>query len=100
MPSRNALQLALLAGACAAIPSIANAQTAETGVAPDAGINTADGNNSGTTPLASSARTSQIIINRSVLDQIPVGSVITSIAFRLDASVAAAWPPAASAPLR
>jgi hypothetical protein len=97
MPSRNALQLALLAGACAAIPSIANAQTAETGVAPDAGINTADGNNSGTTPLASSARTSQIIINRSVLDQIPVGSVITSIAFRLDASVAAAWPPAATA---
>jgi hypothetical protein len=97
MPSRNALQLALLAGACAAIPSIANAQTAETGVAPDAGINTTDGNNSGTTPLASSARTSQIIINRSVLDQIPVGSVITSIAFRLDASVAAAWPPAATA---
>ncbi|MBY0111232.1 MAG: hypothetical protein K2Y21_00315 [Phycisphaerales bacterium] len=95
MHARNALQLALLAGASAGVPS-ALAQTAETGVVPDAGINTTDGNNLGTAPLAAGARTSQVIINQSMLGQIPVGSVITSIAFRLDASVAAAWPPAAT----
>lgn len=96
MLSRNALQLALLAGTCAAIPSIANAQTAETGVAPDAGINTADGGSSSNSPFNTGAGTSQLILDRSTLDQIPVGCVITSIAFRLDASVAAAWPAAAA----
>lgn len=97
MPSRNALQLALLAGACAAIPSYsALAQTAETGVAPDAGINTADGGSSSNSPFNTGAGTSQIILDRSILDQIPVGCVITSIAFRLDASAAVAWPAAAT----
>ena len=94
MLSRNALQLALLAGSCAAMPSLtALAQTAETGVAPDAGINTADGGSSSNSPFNTGAGTCQIILDRSVLDQIPVGCVITSIAFRLDASVAAAWRP-------
>ena len=95
MHARNALQLALLAGACAAIPS-ALAQTAETGVVPDAGINSLDGNNSTNNPLASGPRTVQIVLDQSVLDQIPVGSVITSISFRLQASVVAAWPAAAT----
>ena len=95
MLPRNALQLALLAGTCAAIPS-ALAQTAETGVAPDAGINTTDGNNSSNSPFNTNAGTSQIILDASVLDQIPVGCVITSIAFRLDAPVGAAWPGAAT----
>ncbi|MBS0188133.1 MAG: hypothetical protein JSS51_08685 [Planctomycetes bacterium] len=97
MLSRNALQLALLAGACAAIPSArVLAQTAETGVAPDAGINTADGGSSSNSPFNTGAGTCQIILDRSVLDQIPVGCVITSIAFRLDASAGAAWPGAAT----
>ncbi|HEX8877201.1 MAG TPA: hypothetical protein VF777_10660 [Phycisphaerales bacterium] len=95
MQPRNALQLALLAGACAAIPS-ALAQTAETGVVPDAGVNTLDGNNSTGAPLDSDPRTVQIMLDPSVLGQIPVGSVLTSISFRLDASVAAAWPAAAT----
>lgn len=95
MQPRNALQLALLAGACAAIPS-ALAQTAETGVVPDAGVNTLDGNNSTAAPLDSDPRTVQIMLDPSVLGQIPVGSVLTSISFRLEASVAAAWPAAAT----
>ncbi|MBS0191696.1 MAG: hypothetical protein U0573_11585 [Phycisphaerales bacterium] len=74
----------------------AAAQTAETGVAPDAGINTADGGSSSNSPFNTGAGTSQLILDRSILDQIPVGCVITSIAFRLDASVAAAWPAAAA----
>lgn len=74
----------------------AAAQTAEIGVAPDAGINNTDGNNSSNSPFNTGAGTSQIILDRGVLDQIPVGCVITSIAFRLDAPVAVAWPGAAT----
>lgn len=74
----------------------AAAQVSELGVAPDAGVNTADGSNSSNSPFNTAATTCQIILDRSVLDQIPIGCVITSIAFRLDASVNAAWPGAAT----
>lgn len=74
----------------------AAAQVVQFGVAPDAGITSADGDNSSNSPFNTGAGTCQIILDRGVLDQIPVGCVITSIAFRLDASVGSAWPAAAT----
>jgi len=87
--NRSALALFLMAG----LASSALAQTVENGVVPD-GLASNDGNSSTNSPLATDPRTYQTILDSGVLDEIPAGAVITSIAFRLDASSVSAWPPA------
>ena len=87
--NRSALALFLMAG----LASGALAQTVENGVVPD-GLASNDGNSSTNSPLATDPRTYQTILDSGVLDEIPAGAVITSIAFRLDASSVSAWPPA------
>lgn len=97
MHTRNALKIALLAGTCAAVSSLsALAQTAETGLGPDFASNTTDGNSFLESLLYGAPRTYQMILDQSVLDQIPVGSVITSIAFRLEVTATQNWPAAAT----
>lgn len=87
--NRSTLALFLMAG----LASSALAQTVENGVVPD-GLAANDGNSSTNSPLATDPRTYQTILDAGVLEEIPAGAVITSIAFRLDASSVSAWPPA------
>jgi len=74
----------------------AAAQTVETGVAPDSVPNGVEGTNLVHSVFFTTPRTYQMILDPSVVDQIPAGAVITSIAFRLDSTNTDAWPAAVS----
>lgn len=74
----------------------AAAQTVETGVAPDSVPDGVEGTNLVQSVFFTTPRTYQMILDPSTLEQIPVGAVITSIAFRLDSINTDAWPAAVS----